>query len=427
MADRAIEVEHLTKVYRLYRSPKDRLRELLSLSGKKYHHEFHALRDVSFAIQKGETVGIIGQNGSGKSTLLKIICGVLRATKGSVKVNGRVSSLLELGAGFHPEFTGRDNVYMNGALMGLSRDEIEKRFAEIEAFADIGEYIDQPVKTYSSGMFVRLAFAAAVGVDPEILVIDEALAVGDARFQMKCMKRMEEFRSKGQTIVLVSHNLYSIRAFCTACLWIQHGELAASGNPDEVVNRYLSSSVAAGDQSRASSVPKETAEGAVRITGARLLDRTGNESRAFRTGDDITLEVFYFARDKVVRPTFGYSVCASSEKLEQVMTAPNSPKRGEMRVCSYSTKWDGSSPEYIFGSGTVRVFLKNIPLLPGHYRMLFAIRDEFDLLAYDTQEKLIGFDILEGDDRSGILGTCGLVYYPTGWEFLAESSEQTEK
>jgi len=181
----AIEVKNLTKVYRLYDSPKDRLREIVSLNGRKHHHEFHALNDVSFTIEKGQTVGIIGHNGSGKSALLKMLCGILQPTSGSVRTNGRISALLELGAGFNPEFTGRDNVYMNGALKGFSREGMAQRFPEIEAFAEIGKFIDQPVKTYSTGMHVRLAFAAAVNIDPEILVVDEALSVGDMFFQQQ--------------------------------------------------------------------------------------------------------------------------------------------------------------------------------------------------------------------------------------------------
>ena len=168
----AIEVNNLTKIYKLYKSPGDRLRELISLNGKKYHHDFYALKDVLFTVEKGQTVGIIGQNGSGKSTLLKIICGVVRPSSGSVKVNGRISSLLELGAGFNPEFTGRENVYMNGALMGFSKNEMERRLPDIEAFADIGDFIDQAVKTYSSGMYVRLAFSTAINIEPEILIVD---------------------------------------------------------------------------------------------------------------------------------------------------------------------------------------------------------------------------------------------------------------
>jgi lipopolysaccharide transport system ATP-binding protein len=239
MMSTAIEVDHLTKIYRLYHSPKDRLRELVSLNGRKFHHAFHALNDVSFKVEKGETVGIIGQNGSGKSTLLKLICGVTRPTSGSVKVNGRVSSLLELGAGFHPEFTGRDNVYMNGALTGFSREEMDHRLPDIEAFADIGEFIDQPVKNYSSGMLVRLAFAAAINVDPDILVVDEALSVGDMFFQAKCMLRMKKIIDNGVTVLFVSHDMGTIKGLCQKSVYLEKGQLADFGKASNVVGNYV--------------------------------------------------------------------------------------------------------------------------------------------------------------------------------------------
>lgn len=235
----AIEVNNLTKVYKLYASPKDRLKEALSFNKRKFHHEFYALNGVSFNVEKGQTVGIIGQNGSGKSTLLQIICGVLQPTCGGVGVKGRVAALLELGAGFNPEFTGRDNVYMNGALMGFSQDEMKRRFPEITAFAEIGEFIDQPVKTYSSGMLVRLAFACAVNVDPEILVIDEALAVGDLYFQHKCMNALKRRREAGATVLFVSHDGGTIKGLCSQAIWLEGGCIKAIGAAEGVADDYL--------------------------------------------------------------------------------------------------------------------------------------------------------------------------------------------
>jgi len=234
----AIEVSNLTKIYRLYNSPRDRLREIISLNGKKFHHEFYALNDVSLNIEKGQTVGIIGQNGSGKSTLLKIICGVLQPTTGSFRTNGRIAALLELGAGFNPEFTGRQNVYMNGALMGFKREEMEQRFSDIQAFAGIGEFVDQPVKTYSSGMYVRLAFAAAINIDPEILIVDEALSVGDALFQSRCFAKFQEFKEKGITIIFVTHDLGLVTTHCERALLLDRGAMVAEGLPKPVVDEY---------------------------------------------------------------------------------------------------------------------------------------------------------------------------------------------
>jgi len=235
----AISVRNVSKKFRLFASPKERLMEALHPFRKQYHREFWALRDVSFEVGRGETVGILGRNGSGKSTLLQIICSVMRATQGEAHVNGRISALLELGAGFNPEFTGRDNVILNGAIMGLSRKEMVRKLPEIEAFADIGEFFDQPVKTYSSGMFVRVAFAAAIHVDPDILVIDEALAVGDARFQRKCLMQIEKIRTSGAAVIFVSHSLETITSLCSRAIILENGVILADGEPKIVAEQYL--------------------------------------------------------------------------------------------------------------------------------------------------------------------------------------------
>ncbi len=238
MDDIAISVKNISKSYRMYSSPKEKLKELLHPFGKKYHKEFWALRDVFFEVKKGECVGIIGRNGSGKSTLLQLICGTLVPTSGDITVNGRISALLELGAGFNKEFSGRENVYVNGALMGFSREEMDARFQAITDFAGIGDFIDQPVKTYSSGMYVRLAFACAVNVDPDILVVDEALAVGDEAFQRKCFSRLSEFQKMGKTILFVSHSSGVVVELCNRALLFDQGELLLSGAPKSVATRY---------------------------------------------------------------------------------------------------------------------------------------------------------------------------------------------
>jgi len=235
----AIKADKLTKTYKLYNSPMDRLKEALSPIRRNFHRDFYALHDVSFEVKKGETVGILGVNGSGKSTLLKIISGVLTPSNGSVSVNGRVSALLELGAGFNPELTGLENVYFNGTLMGYGKDEVSNRLDEILGFADIGEFIYQPVKSYSSGMFVRLAFAMATIVDPDILIIDEALSVGDVFFQQKCYKRLEELRNQGVTILFVTHSVGDVMQFCNRALLLHNGRLEHIGAADKTIRRYL--------------------------------------------------------------------------------------------------------------------------------------------------------------------------------------------
>lgn len=286
----AISVKNLTKIYRIFRHPGDRLKQALTFGQKEYHKEFTALKDVSFEIKKGETVGIIGGNGSGKSTLLQLICGILKPTSGSVTVKGRISALLELGAGFNPEFTGRENVYFQGAVMGIAREAMAKRFDEIAAFADIGEFIDQPVRVYSSGMFVRLAFAVAVHVEPDILVVDEALAVGDASFQRKCYARLESVSAQGCTIVMASHDADAIITHCKAAYLFDCGNLLRCGTPKDINDIYLARqfqkiSFPTGDQLRLT--PKSTLSyvprGAV-IDFPRITTLAGDSIQFLRTG-----------------------------------------------------------------------------------------------------------------------------------------------
>lgn len=237
-SDIAIRVDHVTKIYKLYHKPSDRLKESLGLSRKANYQEKYALNGISFEVKKGETVGIIGTNGSGKSTILKIITGVLSPTHGEVQVDGRISALLELGAGFNMEYTGVENIYLNGTMMGFSEEEIDARLEEILDFADIGDYVYQPVKTYSSGMFVRLAFAVAINIDPEILIVDEALSVGDVFFQAKCYRKFEEFKKEGRTILFVSHDLGSITKYCDRAILLNQGDRIFEGTPKEAVDIY---------------------------------------------------------------------------------------------------------------------------------------------------------------------------------------------
>jgi ABC-type polysaccharide/polyol phosphate transport system ATPase subunit len=239
----AVEFQHVSKSYPIYGSPGDRLKELLSIRRKKRHRDFGALSDVTFEVRRGETFCIIGENGSGKSTLLQIVAGILQPTSGTVAVNGRVSALLELGAGFNPEFSGRNNVYLNGSILGLTTRQIDERYKEIESFAEIGDFIDQPVKTYSSGMVVRLAFAVAINVDPEILLVDEALAVGDIYFRQRCMRKVHELRSRGVTILFVSHATADVKAIGDRALWLERGRVMAIGDTERVVAKYLAHTV----------------------------------------------------------------------------------------------------------------------------------------------------------------------------------------
>src|SRR5580698_9811432 len=234
-----LQVQNVSKVYRLYRRPVDRLLEILPFTSNYSPAQFWALRDVSLNVERGEVLGIVGPNGSGKSTLLQVVSGILEPTRGRVITHGRIAALLELGAGFNPEFTGRENVFLNGEILGISRRDMERVFPEIERFAEIGTYIERPVKEYSSGMYVRLAFATAIHVDPEILIVDEALAVGDAIFANRCIKKFEELKKRGITVLFVSHDLGLVKRLSTRAILMLDGRVAAFGNPSEVVNKYV--------------------------------------------------------------------------------------------------------------------------------------------------------------------------------------------
>lgn len=233
-----IEVRDLSKVYHLYNKPSDRIRETFSIRKKKYSKEHYALKNINLKINKGESIGIVGTNGSGKSTLLKLVTGVVTPTTGTIKTDGKIAALLELGAGFNPEYTGIENIYLNGTMMGYTEEEMKKRVPDIIEFADIGEFINQPVKSYSSGMFARLAFAVSINVEPDILIVDEALSVGDTRFQVKCIDKMRELQESGTTILFVTHAIEQIKRFCTIAIWIKNGELIEDGEASQVVDLY---------------------------------------------------------------------------------------------------------------------------------------------------------------------------------------------
>ncbi|AMR79246.1 MULTISPECIES: ABC transporter ATP-binding protein [Cupriavidus] len=270
----AIKIDRLAKCYHIYDKPRDRLVQMLSRGKKQFYKEFWALQDVSFEIKKGETVGIVGRNGSGKSTLLQMICGTVTPTSGEVRTSGRVAALLELGAGFNSEFTGRENVMLNASILGFPREEMAARMEQVLAFSELGEFLDQPVKTYSSGMYSRLAFSIAIHVDPDILIVDEALAVGDARFVAKCMRRIKDIQEKGATILFVSHDVGSVRTLCERAIWLDKGRLLEHGDVFPVTGRYMEFMFK----------DEETADEALRadITSQRDSGALGNTSADIR-------------------------------------------------------------------------------------------------------------------------------------------------
>ena len=334
----AISVKDVTKVYKLYDKPIDRLKETLSLTHKQYHKKFYALKGLSFDVKKGETVGIIGTNGSGKSTILKIITGVLSPTTGRVKVSGVISALLELGAGFNMDYTGIENIYMNGTMMGFSKEEMDKKLSAILEFADIGDFVYQPVKTYSSGMFVRLAFALAINVEPEILIVDEALSVGDVFFQAKCYKKMESMMKQGTTILMVTHDMGSIIKYCSKVVLLNKGELIAQGNAGDMVDLYKK--ILAGqfekldEESKAedSEADKingikrseslglmkleltlnpsvtEYGDGRAQIVDFGLIDKKGSVSSLLIKGEEFTIKEIIKFNTNIEMPIFTYTI-----------------------------------------------------------------------------------------------------------------------
>lgn len=318
--DIAIRVQNLSKCYQIYDAPRDRLKQFIlprlsGLSGqapKQYFREFWALKDVSFEVKKGETFGFIGRNGAGKSTLLQILCGTLTPSSGSVEVNGRVAALLELGAGFNPEFTGRENVYLNAMVLGLCKEEIDTRFDSIIAFADIGEFINQPVKTYSSGMFVRLAFAIAIHVEPDILIIDEALSVGDMAFQNKCILKIRELRDKGTTLLFVTHDLSTMQLICDQVAWLDCGEIVMLGDPVAVSQEYyVKTTGVQSDRKILATVISQKETGMAKFIEAKHDIPASTTKPVFSVGDTIRFKLAVQAVKPIGRTVFTISIFRS--------------------------------------------------------------------------------------------------------------------
>ena len=378
----AIQVKGLEKAYKLYDKPSDRLKEALGFGRKKRYKEHYALKGVDMTIYQGETVGIIGTNGSGKSTILKIITGVLNPTGGSVHVNGRISALLELGAGFNMEYNGIENIYLNGTMIGFSKKEIDAKMDDILNFADIGDYVYQPVKTYSSGMFVRLAFAVAINIEPEILIVDEALSVGDVFFQAKCYHKFEEFKEMGKTIVFVSHDLSSISKYCDRVVLLNQGVKLGEGSPKEMIDAYKQVLVgqyvpAADDQSllsdkeitAAAAAAAGTVKGEVNpelleygtkdamITGYKIMDDIGRETSALLKGKECTITMQVHFEHDIEAPIFavtiknikGVEITGTNTMVEKAFLSP--VKAGSDMVITFTQKIDLQGGEYLLSFG----------------------------------------------------------------------------
>ncbi|MCI7768236.1 MAG: ABC transporter ATP-binding protein [Oscillospiraceae bacterium] len=378
-----ISVKNVTKIYKIYDDPKDRFKDALGLEKNKQHYKnFYALNNVSFEVGKGEIVGIVGRNGSGKSTILKILTGVLNPTEGSVHIEGKVAALLELGAGFNMEYTGMKNIYLNATMMHVSEKEIEEKIPDILAFADIGDYINQPVKTYSSGMFVRLAFALAINVDPDVLIVDEALAVGDTRFQLKCMDKFTEFIQAGKTILFVTHDVNAVKRFCSRAIWLNQGQLIMDGNTDEVTDRYLDflkSDMIISEFLDSVNRNKEQADqqhpdidlsnvDIVSIHELHMYDDQGSEIDNIIHGSRVKLKVSYIVADETIEsPLLGVAIRSIDNEY----------------ICGINTKLDKKTIPWKKGYNEIELYYDNFNLIGGEYYFDVGIFDNTGIVSLD--------------------------------------------
>ncbi len=401
----AIEVENVSRIYKKF-SEQHRFKTFKSaiLKGDlfkslKSDEKVVALNNINFKVEKGTTFGVIGENGSGKSTLLKVVAGISKPTAGRVLVNGKVSALIELGAGFHPEITGRENIYINGVMLGLSKEEIDKKFNDIVKFAELENFIDAPVKTYSSGMYMRLGFSIAINVNPDVLLVDEVLAVGDASFVPRCLDRIDEFRRKKKTILFVSHDLTTVHRICDRVAWLKNGEIRAIGDPKRVIDRYIQDVKAKKETEFEKEQQEEEAKGdleqerrenrwgnrEIEIKKVRIMDLKGREKHVFSPSDGMVIEMNFHAKNNIKDFVFGIGLFNSQG------------------VCCYETNTvlEGYKSESLRGSGKVTCQIKTLNLINGTYYLDVAAHRE-DGLPYDYHRNLYSFLISSEDMDGGV-------------------------
>jgi lipopolysaccharide transport system ATP-binding protein len=387
MTDLAVRADRVSKVYRLYEKPSDRLRELLSR--RKRHREFRALSDVSFELPHGESLGLIGENGAGKSTLLKIVAGTAHPTSGTVSRSGVIASILELGMGFHPEFTGRENARMNAALLGLSGPEIRRRLPEIREFAEIGDFFDSPVRTYSSGMALRLAFAVATHVDADVLIVDEALAVGDGYFQKKSIDRITDFQKRGGTLLFCSHALYYVAMLCARAIWLRQGEVASCGGALPVVRAYeafLQEKERRLAQAEAASAGANGRQPA-RLTEVLVHDGSGDARTEFASGETVVVDVAFQTED----PTLSFHLRVGADREDGVQA---------FAVDTRSEPWAPLSGRRQY---RLRLTLPELPIAQGEFRLYAFLGDEQALHLYDLRVVKPGFSVIAPDYVVGLV------------------------
>jgi lipopolysaccharide transport system ATP-binding protein len=407
-----IEFQNVSKRFILHRDRRDSIQERITglLRPRAQGEEFWALRDVSFSVAQGESLGLIGHNGAGKSTALKLMTRILQPTNGHVTMNGRVAALLELGSGFHPDLSGRENVFLYGSLMGFSRRDMLARLDEIVDFANIGNFIDMEVKHYSSGMYTRLAFAVATAVDPDILITDEILAVGDEAFQRKCMERIYHFHHMGKTIIFVSHALETVRTLCKQAVWLDHGEARAVGPANEVIDAYLfevnrqEQERLAAQHSADEANPRRRGAREVEIVRVELLDAMGRECMVLQTNEALTIRMHYVAHQPISNPVFGVGL---NHEAGLILTGPN-------------TSFDEVAIPLVKGAGYVDYTIPTLPLLTGRYQISVAVVDTTMLYTYDHHDRMYQIVVQSEGSRERF----GVLSLPGHWTWCAQEAGQ---
>ena len=393
MAETVIKVEHLSKAYKLFDKPSDRLKETLHPFGKRYSRDFFALNDVNFEVTKGECIGLLGKNGAGKSTLLKVLTGVLTPSAGSVSVKGKISALLELGGSFNPEMTGMQNIYLNGTLMGYTKEEMDSKVDDILAFADIGDFINQPVKMYSSGMFARLAFAVSVNVEPEVLIIDEVLAVGDVRFQMKCMRKMKDLMGGGTTVLFVSHDINAVRRLCSRAIWFDHGKIVREGNVDRVAASYenfmKSGIIHDVIPEKKKAKLSKSMSGIAEIQDFKILDTMGNDVDIVKSCQPVKIEVEYEVIDTEIEdPVLGIALLRSNDDY----------------ICGLNTKLDDVKIPWKKGPNKFSLFYdRGLLVEEGVYYFTTALEDSTASVAIHGVSKIREIEVIRDYVAEGIM------------------------
>lgn len=394
-----VTAKDIWKEFRVYHEKNQSIKEIFIKRKRAEYEAFWALKDVSFAVKQGTTFGLIGENGSGKSTMLKILAKILRPNQGTVAINGKVSALLELGTGFHPELTGRENVYLNGSILGLSRKEIDNRFDDIVAFSELEQFIDTPVKTYSSGMYVRLGFAVATNVDPDILLIDEILAVGDEAFQRKSLDKLYELKRQKKTIIVVSHALSSIAEICDEAIWLDKGEIKAAGPARKVVATYLrevnqkeEALSDLGDEVAREELGSRRGSGELQLKSVKLLDGQGQEKSIFKTGEKLVFRMEYEAKRPIEKPVFGFTLYTRSGVL----------------CIGTNSRIFGLVPEKLIGSGVIEYEFEQLPLLGGDYELTVVVHDISGMHIFDSHDKSYRFRVSAVDNSDiGLFKSSG--------------------